>query len=167
MLGAMGKVVDGWMKFVVAIVAVGWFGLKVADQIVGGSDSVANVRTSAVLNQSPLDSTLAGAVPGLMDRTDRTAVPSMISELFREVAHAAGVLAGSTIAQMAAVLVVGLIGGLAMRPRISRWSETLAYQSARRRADRHAQDLRIMAAHDARGNAPSRPSAAVQPMKRN
>lgn len=165
---SIGSYLDRWAKFALTIAALGWFGLQVADRhvprlatvTIGQPEPAANgaasshvVQTVAYEDQSAVVAT--------------TESPSTFGELFREFALATSVLAANTFAQLAAMLAIGVTGGLALRPKVNQWREARAVRSARRRADRHAMDLRLLAAHDAKGNVPGPSANAIQPMKRH
>ena len=160
--GSMGNYVDGWAKFGVAVAALGWFGLQVADRYAPTSATVTIGRPEpAGALEEPPSSQPADGVELL------PAAGSVVAELVRELALAASLLAANSFAQLAAVLAVGVTGGLAIRPKVNQWRDARAVKAARRRADRHAADLRLLAAHDARGNVPGPSAGAVQPLKRH
>ena len=167
MWGSVGKYFDGWAKFAVAIAAAGWFGLQVADRYaprtatvtIGQPEPAVNHVAAKVVQPVSYEGEIVGAEP--------QATASVITQLIQEFALAASVLAANTFAQLAAVLAIGMTGGLAIRPKVNQRREARAVREARRRADRHAADLRLLAAHDAKGNVPGPAVAAIQPMKRH
>lgn len=163
MWGSLGSYVDGWAKFALTIAAVGWFGLQLADRyaprtatVTIGQPEIAAARVAPEVVQ-----TVAYEPPVAV--TDALSAHSAFGELVREFVLAVGVLAANTFAQLAAVLVVGVTGGLAIRPKVNRWREARAVRAARRRADRNAADLRLLAAHAAKTNVAG---PSVQPLKR-
>jgi hypothetical protein len=167
MWGLVGKYLDSWVKFAVAIAAVGWFGLQVTDHYaprtatvtIGQPEATANRAASDIVQSVAYESEVVGAEP--------EEAASVFGQLIRELAVAVSVLVANTFAQLATVLAVGLTGGLAIRPKMNQWREARAVSAARRRADRHATDLRLLAAHDAKGNVPGPAVAAIQPLKRH
>jgi len=165
--GSVGKYVDGWAKFAVAIAAVGWFGLQVADRYAPRTATVTIGQPAPAANRVAADVVQTIAYESDVASDETVATATVFGQLIREVAVAASVLAANTFAQLAAVLAVGVTGGLAIRPKMNQWREARAVRAARRRADRHATDLRLLAAHDARGNVPGPTVAAIQPMKRH
>lgn len=165
MWGSVGKYLDGWTKFAVAIAAVGWFGLQLADRYAPRTATVTIGQPESPATRSAADVVRTVAYEG--DVVDAEAATSVVGQLIREFVVAASVLAANTFAQLAAVLALGVTGGLAVRPKVNQWREARAVRAARRRADRHASDLRLLAAHDAKGNVPGPAVAAIQPMKRH
>jgi hypothetical protein len=167
MWGSVGTYVDGWLKFGVAIAAVGWFGMHVADRYAPRTATVTIGQP-----EPPLKTVAAEIVPAVAVESDATLEEpvesvSIAAQLVREFLVAAGHLAANTFAQLITVLVAGVTGGLALRPKVNQWRESRAVKLARRRADRHAKDLRLLAAFDAKGNVPGPGVAAVPSIKRH
>lgn len=167
MWGSIGNYLDGWAKFALTIAAVGWFGLQLTDRYAPRSATVTIGQPGITAPRVAPDVVQTVAYEPPVAVTDAMEVRSAFGELVRELVLAVSVLAANTFAQLAAVLVVGVTGGLAIRPKVNEWRETRAVRSARRRADRSAADLRLLAAHAAKGNVPGPSASAVQPMKRH
>jgi hypothetical protein len=167
MWGSVGKHLDGWAKFAVVIAAVGWFGLQVADRYAPRMATVTIGQPEPTAKHVAADVVQTVAYESDVADVETVATASIFGQLIREIAVAASVLAANTFAQLATVLAVGVTGGLAIRPKVNQWREAQAVRAARRRANRHAYDLRLLAAHDAKGNVPGPTVAAIQPMKRH
>jgi hypothetical protein len=167
MWGSIGNYLDGWAKFSLAIAAFGWFGLQVADRYAPRSATVMIGQPEVAAQRVTADVVQTVAYQPPVTVTDAPSAHSVFSELVREFVLAVSVLAANTFAQLAAVLAVGVTGGLAIRPKVNQWRETRAVRAARRRADRNASDLRLLAAHAAKHNVPGPSASAVQPMKRH
>jgi hypothetical protein len=162
--GSIGNYLDGWAKFAVAIAALGWFGLQVTDRYAPRSATVTIGQPQPTATSATAEIVQTVAYDGQLGDVELEAPHSVFGELVRELALSVSVLAANTFAQLAAVLAVGMTGGLAVRPKLNQWRELRAVRAARRRADRHAADLRLLAAHDAKGNVPG---PSIQPMKRH
>lgn len=55
MLGMLGGVANGWLKFFVALAAVGWFGFQALDRVTGFSpaEAVESVESMLVTEETP------------------------------------------------------------------------------------------------------------------
>lgn len=129
LLGMLGSFVNGWLKLIVALVVIVCFNLG----IVPGSNEPA-VNQAVISAEVPAESS------------------SVASDLALEIVSLGDDVAGNQFAQLIAVLLIGLTSGVALRPKVDRWRESHAVRAARQRAERHAADLRLLAAEDAKSN---------------
>ena len=163
---AIGSYVDGWAKFALTLVAVGWFGLQVADRYAPRSATV-TIGASAPTQSDGVESQpriQTAALTQPIDGEPLAREPAVAGELLRELGAAISGLVANSFAQLAAMLFCGMTGGLVLQPQLSKWRASRAVRAARRRANRHAADLRLLAANDAKGNVPG--PAVIQPLKR-
>jgi hypothetical protein len=167
MWGLIGNYLNGWAKFALAVAAAGWFGLQVADRYAPRSATVTLGHAEVAAPRAAPDVVQTAADEHRVANADAPAADSVFSELVQEFVLAVRELAANTLAQLAAVLIVGVTGGLAIRPKVNQWREGRAVRAARRRADRNAADLRLLAAFAAKSNVPGPSASAVQPMKRH
>lgn len=142
LLKLLGSFLNGWLMVIVMIVALACFNLGL---IPSADKNVEREREIAVEQQAQS--------------------ASVVSDLVQELTQMGDTIVGNTLAQMVVVLLIGIASGVALRPRVDEWQQTRSVQAARRRADQHAADLRLLAADDAKDNKPGPAKSNIKTVK--
>ena len=151
LLKSIGGIANGWGKFVVALVAVGWFGLQAVDRIVTDQDQqeVSTPAPDADMYVSTKTETQgAGTEESTytsMPVTNSTAPPTSFGKITNEIKSGATTLFGMLPTQLSLALLTGIALGLFGRPGFDWIVEKRRIASARKRMRLYERDQQLLA----------------------
>ena len=130
LLRAIGQMANGWLKFIVALVAVGWFGLQALEA--AGDDESASI---SVVSQSV--GTIDGGLPDeSVEASSEFRLSAVRDHVMRFMSQSGG------------NLIFGLISayflGFVSRPGFDWFSRKRRIRSAKKRARLHEEDMELL-----------------------
>lgn len=151
-LNSIGSVANGWAKFVVTLLAIGWFGVYALNEIrPGGGGSQSKRISDPVVGESELAQATESSQsisahreqvpPTDMDGQPPSIVDSLGSELWASLSK----IFGAKLAQLTLAFASGAGVGLVARPALNRFSEQRRLAAARKRLQSLEEDRKLLA----------------------
>ena len=140
-LKTIGSIANGWAKFGVALVGLGWFGMATLNRLAPAQE-IPVVESESSLDSEETPNTTSSDMEGQLSSESET---SVVSSIASELGDSATGFLGNHRAQLTLLFLAGLGVGLAGRPVVTHINQKRKLLAAKRRLKRMEEDRQLLA----------------------